>query len=131
MARANVYPYNVPAGGKGGDDGAGGAEADKAARGTDGAGAKPDVEHSDDFRSVLWYGTEYSFTANQAPVIRLLYEHWQRGTPDVGDETLLESVDHELPPARFSTLFRDSKAWKTIIVAGETRGTHRRRPPKA
>jgi len=75
--------------------------------------------------------TIYSFTTNQAPVVRLLYEHWQAGTPDVGDETLLFSVDPEAPPARLSTLFRDHPAWGTMIVAGGSKGTHRLSTPGA
>ena len=86
----------------------------------------PSVSHSPDFRSVKWFGSQYSFTVNQAPVIRLLYENYQKGTPDVGDETLLLSVDSTSPPARLSTLFRDNPAWKKkMIVAGGSKGSHR------
>ena len=85
---------------------------------------KDEVKHSTDFRSVRWFGTVYSFTVNQAPVVRMLYEHWQAGTPDVSDETLLSSVDPEAPPARLSTLFRDHPAWGKMIVPGGSKGTH-------
>jgi hypothetical protein len=84
-----------------------------------------DVAGSIDFRSVRWFGEIYSFTANQAPVVKLLYEHWLAGTPDVGDDTLLSAVDPESPPARVRVLFRDHPAWEVMIVAGGTRGTHR------
>jgi len=92
--------------------------------------AGSDVAHSIDFRSVRRFGTVYSFTTNQAPVVRQLYEHWQAGTPDVGDETLLFSVDPEAPPARLSTLFRDHPAWGTMIVAGGSKGTRRLSTPE-
>lgn len=82
-------------------------------------------QHSDDFRSLRWDGELYTFTANQAPVIRLLYDHYQRGVPDVGDETLLAAVDPESPPARLATLFRGHVAWTRIVVPGKTKGTHR------
>jgi hypothetical protein len=97
------------------------ADVGEAAQGDD----KDEVKHSDDFRSVRWFGTTYSFTTKQAPVVDLLYKHWRAGTPDVGDETLLLSVDPEAPPARLSTLFRDHPAWGTMIVAGGSKGTHR------
>jgi hypothetical protein len=84
-----------------------------------------DVVHGDGFRSMHWFGTSYSFTVNQAPVVKLLYEHWEAGTPDVGDENLLLAVDPEAPPARLSTLFRDHPAWGEMIVSGGTKGTHR------
>ena len=84
-----------------------------------------DVAHSTDFRSMLWSGTHYSFTANQAPAVRLLHENWEAGTPDVGDETLLLAVDPKAPPARLDVLFRNHPAWGTLIVSGGTRGSHR------
>lgn len=87
------------------------------------------VAHSTDFRSVRWFGTVYSFTSNQASVVRLLFDHWQAGTPDVGDETLLNSVDPEAPPARLNALFRAHPAWGTMIVSGGTKGVHRLSPP--
>lgn len=87
------------------------------------------VRHSPDFRSVYWFGEPYSFTANQAPVVRMLYENWRAETFDVGDETLLAAVDSEAPPQRLSVLFRNSSAWNTMIVAGDTKGTHRLRQP--
>ena len=85
----------------------------------------PPARHSVDFRSVEWFGTQYSFTVNQAPVVRTLWESWENGTPDVGDETLLSAVDPEAPPARLSTLFRDNPAWGTMIDRGGSKGTHR------
>jgi len=81
--------------------------------------------HGPDFRCLKWFGAEYSFTANQAPVVRLLYEAYRNGTPEVGDETLLLAVDSEAPPGRLANLFRGCHAWGTIIVPGRTRGTHR------
>ena len=90
-----------------------------------------DVKHSTDFRSMLWFGTDYSFTEKQTSVVRLLLENWEAGTPDVGDETLLQEVDHEAPPARLAVLFRGHDAWGTMIVPGGTKGTHRLSSPKA
>jgi len=84
-----------------------------------------DTSHGDDFRSVKWFGTSYSFTANQAACVRVLWDHWERGTPEVADETLLQAVDHEAPPDRLNVLFRGSPAWKAMIVEGSTKGTHR------
>jgi hypothetical protein len=93
------------------------------------AAASEDAAHSDDFRSVRWYGKTYSFTAKQAPAVMLLWENWAKGTPDVGDETLLLAVDHDAPPAKLSYLFRRHPAWTTVIVAGGTKGTHRLAEP--
>lgn len=89
-------------------------------------------DHSTDFRSLKWRGRTYPFTAKQAPIVKLLYENWSQGTPDVGDETLLAAVDSEAPPPRLNSLFRGNPAWNTVIVAGATKGTHRLsgEPPK-
>lgn len=89
-------------------------------------------DHSPDFRCLKWRGETYYFTANQAPVVRMLYENWHQETPDVGDETLLAAVDHDSPPTRLDTLFRDSPAWGKVVTKGQTRGTHRLsgEPPK-
>ncbi len=81
--------------------------------------------HSDDFRSVRWQGQTYSFTAKQAPAIKLLWEHREKGTTDVADETLLLAIDEQAPPANLRTLFRGHPAWSTMIVAGGSKGTHR------
>lgn len=42
-----------------------------------------DYDHSPDFRSVRWFGESYTFTENQALRVKLLWENWERGTPDV------------------------------------------------
>ena len=87
------------------------------------------VSHSTDFRSVRWGENNYSFTANQAPVVRLLYKNWMNRTPDVADETLLMAADHEAPPERLNVLFRDHPAWNTLIVPGGSKGAHRLADP--
>jgi hypothetical protein len=87
------------------------------------------ARHSHDFRSVNWYGTHYSFTSNQAPIISLLWKAWKRGTPEVGDQSLLEIA--EVQTQRMSVVFRDHAAWNTMIQPGRTRGTHRLAAPPA
>ncbi len=90
----------------------------------------PAAVHSPDFRSVNWFGTTYSFTANQARVIESLWMACEQGTPDVGDETLLNAVDHESPPTSLRNLFRNNAAWGTLIVEGGSKGSHRLAEPK-
>jgi hypothetical protein len=87
------------------------------------------AKHSPDFRSLNWFGTSYSFTANQAPVIQTLFESWKTGAPEVGSETLLSAVDDQAPPERLATLFRAHNAWGTLIVDGESKGTKRLAEP--
>jgi len=79
--------------------------------------------HSNDFRSVNWGGRTYNFTPNQAAVIKLLWEHWERNTPDVGGHTLIEAA--EISCKRLDLVFRGSPAWKTMVVASEKKGAYR------
>jgi len=85
----------------------------------------PPPSHSPDFRSVNWYGVPYSFTANQAPAVRMLYEAYQSGAPEIGDDTLLAAIDPESQRDRLRDVFRDCDAWGTMIVEGSTRGSRR------
>jgi hypothetical protein len=78
--------------------------------------------HSRDFRSVVWYGTSYSFTSTQAPAVKILWEAWSNGTPEVGQLSILESIGSE--SRRLSDLFANSPAWKTMIVDGKTKGAY-------
>jgi len=88
---------------------------------------QPPARHSFDFRSVHWYGPEYSFTAKQAAIVKLLWEAWDNGTPDVADATLLEACD--LTTSRLVDIFRNNPAWGSMIVEGRTKGTRRLSPP--
>jgi len=81
--------------------------------------------HSDDFRSMRWFGAPYSFTPNQAAVMKVLYEHWVKGVPEIGQETLLLAIDPEAPPDRLNMVFRNHPAWMKMIISGRTKGSYR------
>ena len=49
----------------------------------------PHAVHSTDFRFVDWFGEKHSVTARQAAAVRVLWEDWKKGAPDVGQEILL------------------------------------------
>ena len=88
---------------------------------------KPTVNHSPDFRSVSWLGTLHTFTPTQAACVKLLWEQWEGGTPEIGAATILEHVDSEQP--RLSQVFRTKNvshlAWGTMIAPGKTKGSYR------
>ena len=52
-----------------------------------------------------WPGHTYTFTGNQAAVVKILYENWQAGTPEVGDQYLLAEID--VRAKRLSTGFAE------------------------
>ena len=79
--------------------------------------------HSLDFRSVRWNDNKFSFTKQQSTIVKLLWNEWLNGTPDVGAEALLEAADAK--NSRLIDGFRDHPAWGTMIVDGQTRDTKR------
>lgn len=73
-----------------------------------------DARHSVDFRSVRWFGIDYTFTPTQAAVVKSLWENWENETPDVGQDAILEGAGSECD--RLRDLFRNHPAWGTLIV---------------
>lgn len=102
---------------------------------TDDGGAKPEAagrkprRHSPDFRSVHWDGTDHAFTANQAAIVKQLWEAYENGTPDVGGDTLLVGADADTK--QIKDVFKKHPAWRSMIVEGSTKGTYRLAPKPA
>jgi hypothetical protein len=89
-------------------------------------------KHSSDFRSVVWYGTPFQFTPTQAACVKVLWREWENGTPEVGEDAILEDPEVEADAKRLIDVFRDKKsptgyhpAWRTMIVVGATKGSYR------
>jgi hypothetical protein len=91
----------------------------------------PPARHSVDFRHVHWYGNDCYFTPTQAACVRVLWEEWDRGTPEVGQDTILEHPGVEAESKRLSDVFKGSPAWLTLIVQGHTAGAYRLVDPPA
>lgn len=79
--------------------------------------------HSIDFRSVNWYGQEFEFTTTQAACMRLLWSAWESGSPEIGQDTILETAGSD--QRRLDSVFKDNSAWGTLIVPGKTKGAFR------
>jgi hypothetical protein len=73
--------------------------------------------HSGDFATVRWNGTVYTLTPKQRIVIAILWQAAEEGLPYVGGHYLLERADSD--QSRLSLVFRDSPAWRKLIVPGE------------
>lgn len=80
-------------------------------------------DHSSDFRSVKYNDQTYTLSRNQAYVVEILFDAYQRGFPDVGKDFILQKI--ESTNTRLRDLFRSSGLWNTLIVSGKKRGTHR------
>jgi hypothetical protein len=84
---------------------------------------EPPFTHSADYRSIRFNGQTHTLTTNQATIIRILHEAFQRGTPSVGKAMLLGAVEAETSRVRDS--FKGSPLWGTLVVKGGRRGTYR------
>jgi hypothetical protein len=87
--------------------------------------------HSEDFTSVNWYGTRYEFTKGlQARTIAAL---WGDGEPfhTLTLETIEDKLgrsDSRKPKLRLDHVFRDHRAWGTVVQQ-PTKGSFRLVPP--
>jgi len=86
--------------------------------------------HSDDFHCVRWYGQEYVFSHQQAAVVKPLWDAWEKDTPDLGKDYLLEKAGSET--SRLRNVFKEKDgmhpAWGTMIVESR-QGVFRLSPP--
>jgi len=91
--------------------------------------------HALGFGSVRWGGQTFGpFTTMQAAVIRVLWEHFEQGTPDIAQAEILEAIDpersSEIEPTKLRSLFQDSDAWGVLIVQSR-KGLYRLTDPVA
>lgn len=92
--------------------------------------------HSFDFCHVVWFGTDYIFTPTQSACVKVLWEAWEKDTPTLREQSVLEAADSDSD--RLEDIFRErvnSKrrthpAWGTMIVPGERKGTVRLAAPQ-
>lgn len=83
------------------------------------------ARHSDDFRSVHWYGKDYTFTRTQAACVGVLWRAWKAGTPELGQQTILEHPTVEAESDRLIDVFKQCPAWGKMIQKGTTSGAYR------
>jgi hypothetical protein len=83
--------------------------------------------HSEDFRSVVWWGTSYTFTKSQAACVRILWTAWKEKTPELDGLTVVTQAD--IAQTRLIDVFRSKgkahAAWGTMIVSGKSKGAYR------
>lgn len=95
--------------------------------------ARAEYSHSDDFRSVNWFGETYHFNASQAACIRLLWDHFERGNLAIHQSTIGDKIGSTSECFRLKYTFRlkngsPHPAWKRMIVhAGK--GSYRLQKP--
>lgn len=80
------------------------------------------VRHSPDFRSVHWYGADYTFTATQAKCVEVLWKAWENGSQALGQAHILEEAGSM--GSRLRDVFAKGAhpAWEKMIVPCSNKG---------
>lgn len=71
-------------------------------------------QHGADFRTLIWGGIRYHFTRSQAAAVRLLWEAWESGLPELSQEYVLAEIESDAD--KLSDLFKGNPAWGNVIV---------------
>lgn len=80
------------------------------------------------YRSALWDGVEYAFSATQARAVQVLWEAWESGMPELHHLEVVRLADSDQPSLR--NLFARHPAWGVMIVHGSGKGMVRLAPPE-
>ena len=80
---------------------------------------------SPDYRSVVFHGETIPLSPMQAAAVRILNEAFERGTPEVGADYVLERIESR--SLRLRDVFKGagSRAWGRLIIYGQGKGTVR------
>ena len=82
--------------------------------------------HGPDFRCVRIRGALYTLSSREAEITQMLYELYRNGTPDVGQEYIINEVcGPESNIKRLKDLFSDKRVWKALVAKGKRSGTFR------
>jgi hypothetical protein len=82
------------------------------------AARKRDVAHNANYMMVRWFGTEYTFTSNQASAVKALWEEWEATGLGLHQTTIGEAVDNQHTSFRMDAAFRKHPAFGTMITSG-------------
>lgn len=78
------------------------------------------IQHTEDYASFRWRGQLFAFTATQRIIVKYLHDAYERGTPFVGQASLLEVAGAS--GQRLRDVFRHSVAWGSLIQNGILHG---------
>jgi hypothetical protein len=89
------------------------------------AAAMGEATPSEDFTSVIWFGTPFTFSKGmQAESVRLLWEAWAKKTPTLSEKTIGDKIGSSADGFQLAKVFRTKKqtrghtvhpAWGTMI----------------
>jgi hypothetical protein len=78
--------------------------------------------HSADYREVWLKAEKFDLTTNQSRVVELLHQQYLKGAASLSQGYILETL--EIQSKNLSQVFRDSPAWKRLIVPASGRGMY-------
>ena len=79
----------------------------QANRGTTAAMQHESISHSEDYTSVNWYGTAYTFSkGHQAEAIKALWAEWSKGGHGLSEKTVGEKIGSSSDRYRLAHTFR-------------------------
>lgn len=91
----------------------------------------PACSHGDDFATVDWFGTRYTFGSEyKRQAVRVLWEAWENGGHGVRQTTIGDRIGSAAENFRMGATFRDHPAYGRMIQ-GDGQGTYRLVPPDA
>lgn len=74
--------------------------------------------HSNDFTSVNWYGTSYTFKrGQQVSIVEALWKAMETKTPTLSKDGLAEAAGSSADDFKIGHVFRDHPAYKTMIIS--------------
>lgn len=86
----------------------------------------PHARHDAQFRNVHWFGTDYTFSPQQARCIKVLWQYWMLDTPIIREQIVLEITG--IVARSLKDVFATAPgklAWGKMIGDGDRRGTVR------
>jgi hypothetical protein len=84
---------------------------------TDSPSTARKVSHSEDFTTVSWFGTRYTFDDGlQAKAIACLWTEYEKGEHGLSEKGIGESIGSNASNYRLSSTFRGHPSWGTMIV---------------
>ena len=87
--------------------------------------------HSEDFRTVLWYGEGFDFSGRQAKAIEALWLEWKKGDLGLSQQTIGDIIDSASERFQLRDIFRKHRAWGRMIHPAGGKGIFRLGPPPA
>lgn len=84
-------------------------------------------DYSPGFASVRFEGRTYTLGPSERVAFRVLYEAWERHTPELSGDHLLDIVLEEVEtrPRSISELFRGSGLFGAVVVQGSRKGVYK------